>query len=110
LTSNATVGAGKLTPGGTAVSVTVNVTNPSTSQTMQIVSMPATLSVNASPAPKGTCGITKVHWQAPSLPVTVNANAVPVPFVGTVSMDSDVEDGCQGAAFTANITVNGRLG
>jgi hypothetical protein len=106
LSATANVAAGKLVPGG-SVAVTVNVTNPSSSKTMQVVSMPATLSVTASP--NGTCGVTKLTWTPQSLPVTVAANTT-TPLTGTVSMDIAVENGCQGANFAAAITVNGQLG
>jgi len=106
LSATASVAAGKLVPNG-SVTVTVNVTNPSSSKTMQIVSMPAVLSVTSSP--NGTCGVSKVSWTPQTLPVTVTANST-TPLTGTVSMDIAVENGCQGATFAAAITVNGQLG
>jgi hypothetical protein len=109
LTSTAIVGGGQLSPGGASAPVTITVTNPAGSKTMPLVSATATFSVNGSPTPKGACGITSLSWATTtSLPVTATAGGASVPITGNVTMAIGAEDGCQGAAFTASVTVTGK--
>ena len=108
LTANASVGSSLLYPGG-SVAISVAVTNPADSATLNVTGVSAT-SVTADSGHSG-CDTSAVTYQrSTALPVSVVAGGSPVDVDGSLAMAADAADACQGATFSVTLSVNGQLG